>query len=145
MLGSLLKRKFIFISILCFSHQDAQNTFSHIFRAAMVFTKVIWLSESTSVLLLSAQLLLLAKTFCRCLSSCLFFFSSRCCSFFCFLNTWEGENKNKAESRHSVPSWGKITRWKGDKQIPKQLPENVYSRLFIWTLCHCGKSAVRHY
>lgn len=105
------------------------RTISHIFRAVMAFTKVIWLSESVSLLLLSAQLLLLAKTFCRCLSSCLFFFSSRCCSFFCFFDTWKGKYENKVENSHLLPSWGKIAHWKGDKQIPKQLPENFYSRL----------------
>lgn len=109
----------------------------------MPFTKVTWLVESVSLLPLSGQLLLLPTIFCRCLSSCLFFFSSLCCSFFCFLDAWKG--RIKAQSwKHTVSvQWGKVTHWKGNKHTAKQLPGNVYSRLLIRTLS-CGILGKQH-
>lgn len=42
---------------------------------------------------------LLWRTFCRCLSSCRFFFSKRCCSFLCLFEAWERCKKKQQESR----------------------------------------------
>lgn len=43
---------------------------------------------------------LLWRTFCRCLSSWRFFFSCRCCSFFCLLDVWEGRSGQEMSQRN---------------------------------------------
>lgn len=59
------------------------------FRAAKVFTKVTCVFTSASLLLASLWLFLLSRALWRCLSSCRFFFSSRCCSLRCLFVTWK--------------------------------------------------------
>lgn len=62
---------------------------SQMLRAAKVFTKVTCVLASASLRLLSLWPLLLSRALWRCLSSCRFFFSRRCCSLLCLLVTWK--------------------------------------------------------
>lgn len=67
----------------------SQGPESQMLRAAKVFTKVTCVFTSASLLLTSLWLLLLSRALWRCLSSCRFFFSSRCCSLRCLFETWK--------------------------------------------------------
>ena len=79
---------------------------SQMLRAAKVFTKVTWVLTSASLLLLSLWLLLLSRALWRCLSSCRFFFSSRCCSRLCLFVTWKRRLPPESPARgHSLHQW----------------------------------------
>lgn len=76
---------------------------SQMLRAAKVFTKVTCVFASASLRLLSLWPLLLSRALWRCLSSCRFFFSSRCCSRLCLLVTWKRRPCELPALRTQVP------------------------------------------
>lgn len=74
---------------VCSAHPSPLGAEHQMFRAAKVFTKVTCVFTSASLLLASLWLFLLSRALWRCLSSCRFFFSSRCCSLRCLFVTWK--------------------------------------------------------
>lgn len=81
---------------------------SQMLRAAKVFTKVTCVLASASLRLLSLWPLRLSRALWRCLSSCRFFFSRRCCSRLCLLVTWKRRLRGEllAQGTQMLPAEG---------------------------------------